>query len=295
MEILNSKKKLEKATIIAEIGCNHMGDFEIAKQLILEAKRSGAHVAKFQKRNSKELLTIDQYNAPHPVACNSYGPTYGLHREALEFTIEQHKGLKAFSEDNDIIYSTSVWDMSSAQEIAAINPSLIKIPSATNTHFELLNWLAQNYYGDIHLSLGMTTHSEEAKIVDLFIENGRERDLILYACTSGYPVPMEDVCLLEIRRLIETYGNIVKTIGYSGHNLGVAVDLVAYTLGATHIERHFTMERTWKGTDHAASIEPEDLKRLARDLDNVSKAYTYKSEEILTIEKRQREKLKWLR
>jgi N-acetylneuraminate synthase len=98
---------------------------------------------------------------------------------------------------------------------------------------------------------------------------------------------------LEITRLVEEYGNRVKAIGFSGHHLGIAIDIAAYTLGATYIERHFTKDRTWKGTDHAASLEFDGLKKLNRDLIGVSEALTYKNEEILDIEKVQREKLKY--
>ncbi|HZJ76403.1 MAG TPA: N-acetylneuraminate synthase family protein, partial [Oscillospiraceae bacterium] len=112
-------------------------------------------------------------------------------------------------------------------------------------------------------------------------------------CTSGYPVPFEDVCLLEINVLREKYENKVKAIGFSGHHLGTAVDIAACTLGASYIERHYTLDRTWKGTDHSASLEPESMRRLVRDLNDVQSALTYKREEILDIEKVQREKLKF--
>ena len=115
---------------------------------------------------------------------------------------------------------------------------------------------------------------------------------MLYNCTSGYPVPFEDVCLLDINLLIEKYGDKVKHIGFSGHHLGIAVDVAAYTLGANIIERHYTIDRTWKGTDHAASLEPEGLRKLCRDLKAVSKALTFKSQDILPIEQVQRDKLK---
>ena len=123
--------------------------------------------------------------------------------------------------------------------------------------------------------------------------NGRNKDLIIYSCTSGYPVPPEDVCLLEILRLKEEYKDRVKAIGFSGHHNGIALDIGAYTLGAEYFERHFTLDRTWKGTDHAASLEPDGMRRLKRDLQNVGKALTYKSQEILPIEQVQRDKLKY--
>lgn len=282
-----------KPKVVAEIGCNHKGDFELAKEMIKVAALSGADAVKFQKRNNLELLGEEGYNKPHPNPSNSYGETYGLHRDFLEFTKEQHHELKLYCDSLNIIYSTSVWDVTSAKEITSINPAFIKIPSASNMHFEMLDYLCKHYKGQIQLSFGMTTHAEEEAIVRFFEERGRGKDLLIYSCTSGYPVPFEDICLLEIVRLRETYGHRVAAIGFSGHHLGIAADVAAMTLGAEWIERHFTLDRTWKGTDHAASLEPDGLRRLCRDIKNVHKALQYKSQEILPIEKVQRDKLKW--
>lgn len=286
--------KYEKPYLIAEIGCNHKGEMEIAHELIKQAAMyCKVDAVKFQKRNNREYLTEEQYNAPHPNPENAYGKTYGEHREFLEFNLEQHAQLKKWCEEYGIDYSTSVWDLTSAKEIATLNPKFIKIPSACNTHYEMLEWLCDNYKGEIQLSLGMTTRQEEDKIVELFEKKNRAKDLILYSCTSGYPVPFENVCLLEISRLKEKYGNRVKQIGFSGHHLGIAIDIAAYTLGAGMIERHYTLDRTWKGTDHAASLEPEGMRRLKRDLEASYKALTYKENELLDIEKVQRDKLKY--
>jgi N-acetylneuraminate synthase len=170
---------------------------------------------------------------------------------------------------------------------------MIKIPSACNNNLEMLDWLCNNYLGEIHVSFGMTTHTEEEQVVELFEKNNRANDLIIYSCTSGYPVPFEDIALYEITRLKEKFGNRVKEVGFSGHHLGIAVDIAAYTLGATTIERHYTLDRTWKGTDHAASLEPDGIRRLKRDLDAVWKALDFKEKEILDIERVQRDKLKY--
>lgn len=285
---------MKRATVIAEIGCNHKGDFEIAKEMIQRAKvYCNADIVKFQKRNNLELLGVEGYNAPHPNPVNSYGETYGKHRDFLEFTVEQHAELKKYCEEIGIVYSTSVWELTSAKEIAGLHPQLIKIPSACNNNFEMLGWLCDNYEGEIHLSVGMTQKAMIQKIVDFFVEKKRNQDLVLYSCTSGYPVPFEDICLLEITRLKEQYGDLVKAIGFSGHHLGIAVDIAAYALGAEYFERHFTLDRTWKGTDHAASLEPEGLRRLTRDLRAVEKAMTYKEVDLLDIEKVQYDKLKY--
>jgi N-acetylneuraminate synthase len=281
-------------SVIAEIGCNHMGDMRVAKELISMAAIFGkAKVAKFQKRNPKELLSTEQYTAPHPNQQHAYGDTYGSHREFLELSLDKHRQLMDWCNEFSILYSTSVWDLSSAREISKLDPPLVKIGSASNSHAEMLKLICDEYSGEIHVSLGMTSRNEEDALIKLFESKHRAKDVVLYSCTSGYPVPFSDVCLLEIPRLKNTYGDVVKAIGFSGHHLGIAVDVAAFTLGAQWIERHFTLDRTAKGTDHAASLEPDGLRRLVRDLNAVHQALSQKSEEILPIEAIQREKLKY--
>lgn len=282
------------ARVVAEIGCNHKGDMAIAREMIMVAASfCKVDVIKFQKRCPKELLTPEQYAAPHPNPIHAYGDTYGAHREFLEFDAEQHRQLKAWCEEYGSEYSTSVWDLTSAREMTALEPKFLKIPSACNLHFDMLGYLCQHFGGEIHVSFGMTTQEEEEKIVGFFESKGRAKDVVVYACTSGYPVPFEDICLYEIKRLQERFGGQVKSVGFSGHHLGIAADVAAMTLGASWIERHYTLDRTWKGTDHAASLEPDGLRRLVRDVRNVAKALDCKKEEILGIEQIQRQKLKW--
>jgi len=285
--------KYNKPKIVAEIGCNHMGEMETAIEMIkVAAQFCHVDVVKFQKRSPKELLNHEEYNGAHPNVVHSYGKTYGEHREFLEFNVEQHRQLKKCCEEWGVVYSTSVWDITSMKEIVSIKPKIIKIPSACNLKFDLLDILCEQYDGEIHLSLGMTTKEEEEIIISFFEKKKRNRDLVIYSCTSGYPVKFEDICLFEITRLRESFGKRVKAIGFSGHHLGIAADISAMTLGAEWIERHFTLDRTSKGTDHAASIEPDGIRKLVRDTSNVYKALCYKSKEILDVEQVQRKKLK---
>lgn len=281
--------------VIAEIGCNHKGEIEVAKELLTLCKEAGATVGKFQKRTPKELLTPEQYNAPHPNPHNSYGATYGEHREFLELSIDDHRELQDHCKSIGLEYSCSVWDTTSAKEIITLKPSLIKVGSPSNMHWEMQQVLREEYDGEIHISTGMSTKDEIEQIVS-FWEQGKgdaKNRVVLYNCTSGYPVPFEDVCLLDIRLLQQKYAHRVKHIGFSGHHLGIAIDVAAYALGAVWIERHFTKDRTWKGTDHAASLEPGGLGKLCRDLKSTYTALTYKAEDILDLEKEQRAKLKW--
>lgn len=283
-----------KPTVVAEIGCNHMGKFDIALELIEIAKAQGAAYAKFQKRNAKEYLSEEQYNMPHPEMHQAFAPTYGKHREYLEFDIDQHSQLKAHCEKAGIKYACSVWDLTSAKEIISLNPDYIKVPSAANNNVELLKELRVNYSGDVHISLGMTTKAEEKQIFDIFNgENNSAGRLVLYICTSAYPVPESEIYLMEISRLLESYTGRIKAVGFSAHYSGISLDIAAYTLGATWFERHFTKERTWKGTDQAASLEPIGLYKVIRDLNNTYAALRFKDKDILDIEIPHRDKLKY--
>ena len=281
--------------VIAEIGCNHRGEVEVAKELLTLAKKAGATVGKFQKRTPKELLTPEQYNAPHPMPNNSFGGTYGQHREFLELSIDDHRVLQDHCKSIGLEYSCSVWDTTAAKGIVSLNPTLIKVGSPSNQHWEMQKVLRDEYTGQVHISTGMTTKQEIEKIV-AFWEHGAgdaKQRVVLYNCTSGYPVPDEDVCLLDIRLLQRKYAHRVKAIGFSGHHLGIAIDVAAYAIGAQWIERHFTADKTLRGTDHAASLEPGDLESLVRDLQATYKCMTYKHKDILDLEFEQRRKLKW--
>lgn len=279
--------------LIAEIGCNHKGDMNIAKEMIsIAGQFIKADIVKFQKRSNRELLTEEEYNAPHPNIANSYGSTYGEHREFLEFDMDQHRQLKKWCEEFDVLYSTSVWDLTSTRQVIEIAPALIKIPSAVNQNKPVLLELINNYSGEIHVSMGMTPPEDIDKIVSLFEDHHRNHDLVIYACTSGYPVKFEEICLLEISKLREKYASRVKGIGFSGHHLGIAADIAALTLGVDFIERHYTLDRTWKGTDHAASLEPDGLRKLCRDMSNVTKALQYKKKPLLEVEQKAFNKLK---
>lgn len=281
--------------VVAEIGCNHKGDLELAREMIEVAARfARADYVKFQKRNNAELLTPEEYAAPHPEPRNSYGPSYGEHREFLEFDMAQHERLMRWCRDAGIGYATSVWDLTSARQLSELAPDYLKVPSACNLNDALLDCLATEFAGDIHVSLGMTTAEEQERIVARLENRAAAGRTVLYACTSGYPVPFSQVCLLELVRLREQFGNRVKAIGFSGHHLGIAVDAAAVALGAEWLERHFTLDRTWKGTDHAASLEPDGLRKLVRDVAAVHQSLTCKAGDYVEVEQVQRHKLKRL-
>jgi N-acetylneuraminate synthase len=289
---MNGKNRLPK--VIAEIGCNHRGDYYTAVNMIKTLAPLGVDVVKFQKREPKECLTEEQYNAPHPVPENSYGKTYGEHRENLELNIEQHKHLKKEVEQHGMIYSTSVWDMTSAKEVVEeLNPEMIKLPSAKNQDRDLIDYLYTHYNGEIHISLGMLKRQELVRLVE-YISRYNTDNTVIYHCTSDYPVDFENIRLDDIYLLKSNYGLVFKGIGFSGHHLGIAVDIAAMMLGADYIERHFTLDRTWKGTDHAASLEPEGMRKLVRNIHDVYRSLGHKEENegLLDCELEQRKKFK---
>ena len=273
----------KKCIVVAEAGCNHMGDLGIAKEMILMAKICGANYVKFQKR---DMEGHPEWKNKLYDNRNSFGLNYLEHRQHLEFSLEQHKELKTFCENKNIGYACSVWDIKSVKEIISLDPNYIKIPSALNENYDLLNYVFNNYNKDVHISLGMITKQEKDVLFN-YLEDKIDR-IVLYHTTSEYPCPFDNLFLLEISELLKIY----KRVGYSGHHLGISVDISAYTLGCQFIERHFTLDRTMKGNDHSSSLEPTGLQKLCRDLKATEKALTYKGNDITKEEKINRDNLK---
>ena len=171
------QKKI-KPILIAEVGCNHKGDFKIATDFINVAQNfCKLDYIKFQKRHSRSLLSRKEYNAPHPNPENSYGHNYGLHREKLEFSLKQHSLLKKFCEKKTYLFHFSL-GLKICKGNNSIKPKFIKIGSATNTNYEVVTYLLKNFKGKIHVSLGMTNKKEEEKLISLFVKYRRCEDII---------------------------------------------------------------------------------------------------------------------
>jgi sialic acid synthase len=279
--------------VVAEVSNVHLGDVNRAKNLIGLAKLAGADYIKFQKRNPIESVPKEIQNKPHPNKLFSYGNTYIEHRLALELTIEEHCLLQKCCADAGIGYATSVWDITSALQIIELDPDFIKVPSACNTNYEILDVLLGEYTGDIHISLGMTTQKELEDLRNyLQTFSTYYKRFVVYHCTSEYPCPFERLYLKEIEHLCNEFSTLGVRIGFSNHGLGIASDVAAYMLGAEWIERHFIDDRTIRHTDAAASLEPDGLRRLCRDLKAIPKALQYKKE-MSEEELQQRDKLKY--
>lgn len=279
--------------VICEIGCNHMGSFDLAKEMIEVASTvCDADVIKFQKRSIDHIMLDHKNSLPHPNLENAFGNTYAKHREKLELSFAEHVELKKICESFNKIYSSSVWDIDSAEQIISLKPKLIKIPSALNLNFPLLKYVCDHYDGEIHISLGMTYENEIKEIFDYIDQQNKTKNLVLYYCRSIYPTDEVDLNMLQIKKLKETYEHKINSIGFSGHHAGISIDVIALTLGAKYFERHFTLNRTSKGTDHAASLEPDGLRRVIRNLREASKALKTWDGNLDDEEKYQRDKLK---
>lgn len=269
---------MSPAIVVAEIGNTHLGDLDRAKKLISLAKLAGADFVKLQKRDPESSIPDDMKDKPHPNQIFSYGKTYLEHRINLELNKDEHQQLKDFCDTHGIQYSTSVWDVISAREIIDINPEHIKVPSACNGNKELLDVLYREYNGVVHISTGMTDKNEILEIRD-YLKNLDVGDrTVLYHCTSEYPCSFDHIYLRELNSLMEIFKGVIPegNFGFSDHGLGYISDIVAYLNGATWIERHFIDDRTVRHTDAAASLEPDGLRRLCRDLKIPARILKYK-------------------
>lgn len=271
--------------LIAEIGCNHQGDINLAKELILNAKSCGCNFVKFQKREPRLQFSPEKYNAPHQKPENAFGKTYGEHRENLEFSISQHMELMEYAKSLNIEYSCSIFDIISAKNIVKLKPNHIKIPSPINNNLEVVEYIAKNFEGLIHISLGMTTKQEETDIINTLDKYNKLKNTILYHCVSSYPTEDKDASLLEILKYKEKYANKIKAIGLSAHHLDSLPDCISLSLGVSFIERHFTFDKEAKGSDHKISLDYKEMKELAENLKRTSCLLKYKEKDILDCEK----------
>ena len=247
--------------VIAEIGANHQGSLDQCKALFAEAARCGAHAVKLQKRDNRALYTTDFYNKPYENE-NSYGATYGMHREALEFDRAQYQELKEYAHEIGVTFFATAFDFPSAEFLAGLEMPAYKIASGDLTNTPLLTFIAE-FGKPMVISTGGGTIEDVRRAYDCVAEINPQ--IALLQCTSGYPV--ENWGELDLR-VIQTYRELFPdvVVGYSGHDNGIAMPVAAYVLGGRIVEKHFTLNRAAKGTDHRFSLEPVGMRKLVRDL-----------------------------
>jgi sialic acid synthase len=246
--------------VIAEVGHNHQGNLEKAKEMFRVARECGVNAVKLQKRDNRSLYTRDLYEMPYNHE-HSFGLTYGEHREALEFGRDEYIALKRYADELGLTMFATAFDFKSTDFLAELDIPAYKIASGDLTNTPLLKYVAQ-IGKPMFVSTGGGTMEDVQRAYDTIMPINPQ--LCLLQCTANYPVEPEDMNLRVITAYRERFSDLV--IGLSDHQNGIAMALVGYLLGAQVIEKHFTLNRAWRGTDHAFSLEPIGMRKLVRDL-----------------------------
>ena len=251
--------------VIAEIGHNHQGSVETCIELFDEAKGAGADAVKLQKRDNRSLFTRSMFDKPYDNE-NSYGPTYGEHREFLEFGKADYQELIAHAEEIGITFFSTAFDRPSADFLADLDMPAYKIASADLINIPLLRHVAE-IGKPIIISTGGATLDDVRRAYETIAPINPQIGIL--QCTAGYPAAWDELDL----RVIQTYRDLFPdaVAGLSSHDNGIAMSVAAYVLGARIVEKHFTLNRASKGTDHRFSLEPQGLRKLVRDLKRTRK------------------------
>lgn len=246
--------------VIAEIGHNHQGSLEKCKELFDAAHAAGAHAVKLQKRDNKTLFTKEAYDKAYDNR-NSYGATYGEHREFLEFGWAEYSELKQYAASIGIDFFSTAFDIPSADFLEKLDIPAYKIASADLKTTPLLKHVAQ-IGKPIIISTGGASMDDIRRAYEAIAPINKQ--ICIMQCTAGYPPEWEELNLRVIETLRKEFPEV--TIGFSSHDNGIAMAVAGYMLGARVIEKHFTLNRALKGTDHAFSLEPSGLTKMVRDL-----------------------------
>jgi len=264
-----------KTFVIAEIGINHNGDIKIVKQLIDSAVKAGCDAVKFQKRTIDHVYSKEELDQPR---ISPWGTTNREQKYGLELTKEQYDEISNYCRNVGIEWFASAWDLESQKFLQQYNLKYNKIASALLTNLELLKIIAKEKKYTF-ISTGMSTMEEIKTAVDIFREENCPFELM--HCNSTYPMKNEDANLNVIKTLKDAFN---CDVGYSGHETGRVISLVAVALGATSIERHITLDKTMYGSDQAASLEVEEFAKLIRDIRTVESSFGSPEKVVLETE-----------
>lgn len=275
-----------KLYIIAELGQNHQGSLKIAKQMIDKLVGSGVNAVKTAKRDLS-LMPEEQKNSLYK-SKNSFGKTYYEHRKALELSEIDFEEMKLYAESKSFDFISSFTDLSSFEYLMQIDTKILKIASQRITDEDLLNHVAKRFKGLIYMSSGMSNFEEIKTMVNIFKENKK----YLMQCTSIYPTQSNELHLRVIKKYREAFKHDVDGFGFSSHNRSIAPDIAAYALGAKIIERHFTLNRKWKGSDHKCSLELHQFKKLIKYLKEVAESLGESEKKVLSGEENAIQKLR---
>lgn len=270
---------------IAEAGVNHNGRLDLARRLVQIAADCGADAVKFQKRNVRDILIAEALERPY-LTPTSLGATYGEHRERLELSEDDYHELWKLATERGLIFLASGWDRRSVDFLDELGVVAFKTASADLTNLPLLEHIARKGK-PMFISTGMATMDEVSEALAL-VRRYLDDQVVLLQCTSLYPCDNDK---LNLRVMLTYRQRFDVLVGYSGHERGLAPTEAAAALGACVIERHFTIDRTMVGPDHAASLEPEGLRRLIRNIRNIEKALGDGEKRLLPEERAVRERL----
>jgi sialic acid synthase len=274
--------------VIAEIGHNHQGNVETAKELFRAAKECGVNAVKLQKRDNKTLFTREMFNKPYENE-NSFGATYGEHREALEFGLKEYKELQKYAKEIGITMFATAFDFKSADFLHELRMPAFKLASGDLTNIPLLKHIAA-FKKPMILSTGGGTMADVERAYEAIMPINQQ--LCIMQCSAGYPPAYEEINLRVISTFRERFPNVV--IGFSAHDSGIAMALAGYVLGSRMVEKHFTLHRAMKGTDHAFSLERSGMRRMVRDMqrarialgDGVKRSYPSEKAPLLKMAKK---------
>lgn len=260
----------DKVLIIAEAGVNHNGSLEIAKRLIDEASSAGVDIIKFQTFKAEKLVSKAAKQAEYQKKNIGKGEeTQYAMLKKLELSNEQHEELIAYCKSKNIRFFSTAFDMDSIDYLHSLDLGLWKIPSGEITNYPYLKKIA-SYKEPVILSTGMCELTDIENAINVLVGNGVSKDIItVLHCNTEYPTPMKDVNLKAMLEIKEKFG--VK-IGYSDHTEGIEIPIAAVALGATVIEKHFTLDKNMEGPDHKASLEPSELKAMVKSIRNIEQA-----------------------
>jgi sialic acid synthase len=249
--------------VIAEIGHNHQGSLSICKEMFDAAKLAGCNAVKLQKRDNRTLYTQEFYDSPYNSE-NAFGATYGLHREALEFDRSQYQELQGYARTLGITFFATAFDVPSAEFLRELGVPCFKVASGDVGNKDLLERLG-SYGKPVILSTGGAAGED----VKLAVDRLSGCHLGVLHCTSGYPAEYSELNLKVIRSYRQWFPETV--IGWSAHDTGIHMPMVAYAFGARIIEKHFTLNRAWRGTDQSFSLEPQGMKTMIDNLKDCRK------------------------
>lgn len=261
---------MKRTLIIAEAGVNHNGSIEVAKQLVDKAAMAGADIIKFQTFKTDKLVSKSAKMASYQKnnMCTAEDSQYGMLKK-LELSESQHEELVAYCKTKGIRFLSTAFDLDSVDYLHSLNLGLWKIPSGEITNYPYLKKIAK--YGEpVIVSTGMCEMEDIQNALDVLLKYGiSKRDITVLHCNTEYPTPFRDVNLQAMDSIRQQFD---VEVGYSDHTVGIEVPIAAVALGATVIEKHFTLDRTMEGPDHKASIEPDELKAMVSAIRNIEQA-----------------------